>query len=385
VSAVPFPIAIPQQKLDWIARRLREAEWPTPAEGDPWAYGASIPEMRGLVDYWLTDYDWRAREAALNRWPHYHAHVEVAGAPYDVHFIHVPGKGPNPTPVMLIHGWPGSFVEFLDVIEPLTDPGKFGGDPADAVSVVVPSLIGYGFSSKPAKPIGPRTIATAFDKVMREALGYTDYVAQGGDWGSAVSGWLGYEGAGCRAIHINFTFGWTNPEAKPATAEEIAAAKKLAEVWRTESGYMVIQSTKPVTLDHAMADSPLGVAAWIVEKFRSWSQLPGGDLWSVYSRDQIIDNVMVYLVTGSFGTASWLYRGVYDEPVPAGARVTKPVAVSNYPGEVCFPRSTVEKSYNVVRWREMDRGGHFAAMEQPGLFAEDVRGFVRELRAGQYD
>jgi len=380
MSVRPFTIAVPQARLDWIARRLREAEWPTEAAGDPWAYGASVPEMRGLVDYWLNGYDWRAREAAMNRFPHFMASVEVDGAPYDIHFIHVVGKGPNPKTAIIIHGWPGSFVEFLESIERLTDPARFGGDPADALTVVIPSLIGYGFSSKPAKPIGPRTIARAFDRMMREALGYHDYIAQGGDWGSSVSGWLGYEGQGCTALHLNFAFGWTNPDAQPETPEEIAAAQKLGEVWRTESGYMVIQSTKPVSLDHAMADSPLGVAAWLVEKFHTWSQLENGDLWSVYTRDQILDNIMVYLANNTFGTASWLYRGVFDEPVPSGARVTKPVAMADFPGELArFPRSTMEKSYNIVRWTEQPRGGHFAAMEQPELFTRDLLAYAREL------
>jgi microsomal epoxide hydrolase len=380
VSIRPFAVDAPQARLDWIARRLDAAAWPDPAAGDPWAYGTSVEALRELVGYWRERYDWRAREAAMNRFPHFLCDVVVDGAPYTIHFIHVVGEGPAPKPVLISHGWPGSFVEFLEAIGPLTDPAAYGGDPADAVTVVVPSLIGYGFSSKPARPIGPRTIARAFDQVMR-ALGYDDYVAQGGDWGSSVAGWLGYEAAGCRALHLNFTFGWTNPDARPETEEEIAAARALADVWRTESGYMVIQSTKPLTLSYAMTDSPLGVAAWILEKFHTWSDLPGGDLWATYSRDQILDNIMVYLVTNTFGTASWLYRGVFDEPVPAGARVAKPVAVANFPGELArFPRSTVEKSYDVVRWTDQPKGGHFAAMEQPELFVEDLRAFVRELR-----
>lgn len=202
----PFTIDIPQARLDWIARRLDEAEWPDPAEGEPWAYGTSLSAMRDLVDHWRNSYDWRAREAAMNRFPHVLVDVEVDGAAYTIHMIHVIGKGTNPRPVLISHGWPGSFVEFLEIVEPLTDPAAHGGDPADAVTVVIPSLIGYGFSSKPAKPIGPRTIARAFDQAMA-ALGYRDYIAQGGDWGSSVSGWLGYEGAGCTDIHLNFTFG----------------------------------------------------------------------------------------------------------------------------------------------------------------------------------
>ncbi|QZP08446.1 epoxide hydrolase family protein [Caenibius sp. WL] len=376
----PFTIDIPQSRLDWIARRLDEAEWPDPAEGEAWAYGASTAAMRDLVAHWRGSYDWRAREAAMNRFPHFLVDVEVDGVAYTVHCLHVVGKGPDPKPVLITHGWPGSFVEFLDIVDPLTDPAAHGGDAADALTLVIPSLIGYGFSSKPARPIGPRTIARAFDQAMRQ-LGYLRYIAQGGDWGSSVSGWLGYEAEGCEAIHLNFTFGWTRPDAQPETEEEIAAAANLGGIWQREGGYMAIQSTKPQSLAFAMADNPLGVAAWILEKFQGWSQLPDGDLWAVYSRDHVLDNIMVYLVTGTFGTAAWLYRGVFDEPVPAGARVEKPVAVANFPGEMArFPRSTVEKSYNVVRWVDMPRGGHFAAMEQPALFADELRAFVRSLR-----
>ncbi|MGF7148052.1 microsomal epoxide hydrolase [Sphingomonas zeicaulis] len=376
----PFRIDIPQQRLDWIARRLDEAAWPDEAAGDPWAYGTSQPALRDLVAYWRDEYDWRAREAAMNRLDQVLVDVEVDGETYSVHMIHALGKAPPPKAVLISHGWPGSFVEFLDVIGPLTDPAAHGGDPADAMTVLVPSLLGYGFSSKPKRPIGPRTIAKAFDRAVA-ALGYTDYVAQGGDWGSSVSGWLGYEGAGCTAVHINFAFGWTNPNAKPETSDEIAAMQALGEVWRTEGGYMVVQSTKPISLSYAMADSPLGVAAWILEKFHGWSQLPDGDLWTVHTRERVLDNIMVYLAGDTFGTASWLYRGVLDEPVPAGARVEKPVSVANFPGEgALFPRSWVQKSYNVVRWTELPRGGHFAAMEQPDLFVEDLRGFVRTLR-----
>jgi len=375
----PFTIDVPQSRLDWIAQRLDEAAWPDRPEGDPWHYGASVDAMLDLVRYWRSDYDWRAREAAMNRFPQFLVDVEVDGVPYAIHLVHLLGKGPSPKTVVLMHGWPGSFVEFLESAGPLADPAAHGGDPADALNIVIPSLIGYGFSSKPRRPIGPRTIAKAIDQAMA-ALGYTDYVAQGGDWGSSVAGWLGYEGAGCRAVHINFTMGWTNPAAQPETEEEIAAATRLADVWRTESGYMVVQSTKPLSLSYAMSDSPLGVAAWIVEKFQTWSQLPDGDLWSIYTRDQILDNIMVYLANNMFGTASWLYRGVYDEPVPAGARVAKPVSVANFPGELAlFPRSTAEKSFNVVRWTELPRGGHFAAMEQPALFVEDLRGFMSTL------
>jgi len=181
-------------------------------------------------------------------------------------------------------------------------------------------------------------------------------------------------------VHLNFAYGWTNPAAVPETPEEIESLQKLGAKWQIEGGYMYIQGTKPVSLDHAFADSPLGVAAWLVEKFRSWSQLENGDLWSVYTRDEILDNIMVYLANNTFGTAAWIYRGVYDEPVPAGARVTKPVAFADFPGEGArFPRSLVEKSYNIVRWTEMPKGGHFAPMEQPEIFCNDLLAYAREL------
>jgi len=381
MSVRPFKVHIPQQKLDWIWRRLRDAQWPTEHDHpDPWAYGASIPEMRGLVDYWLHEYDWRAREEAMNRFPHFLASVELDGTPYDVHFIHARGKGPNPKTAIVMHGWPGSFVEFLDCIERLTDPAKFGGKAEDSLNVVIPSLIGFAFSSKPRRPIGPRTMARVFDRMMREELGYAAYIAQGGDWGSSVSGWLGYEGEGCVALHLNFAHGWTDPSAVPGTSEEIEAMQRLRAKWQVEGGYMYIQGTKPVSLDHAFADSPLGVAAWLVEKFRAWSQLENGDLWSVYTRDEILDNIMVYLANNTFGTAAWIYRGVYDEPVPPGARVTRPVAFADFPGEGArFPQSWVEKSYNIVRWTEMPSGGHFAAMEQPEIFCRDLLAYAREL------
>ncbi len=377
MTVKPFRIEVPEARLDRIRSRLQDAEWPDMPEGEPWAYGASGVAMRDLVGYWLEQYDWRSQERMLNEFPHFIARVED----YDVHFIHAKGSGANPKSLLISHGWPGSFVEFLKVIDPLTHPERHGGDAADAFSVVVPSLLGYGFSSKPKKPIGPRTIARVFDTLMTATLGYTDYIAQGGDWGSAISGWLGFEGKGCTAIHLNMVIGWTPPDVVPETEAEKAAAANWQNVWRTESGYMVIQMTKPLSLSYAMNDSPLGAAAWIFEKFRTWSQLKDGDPWSVYSRDEILNNIMIYLVTSTFGTASWLYRGVLDEPIPAGARVTKPVAVAVYPGElVTLPKSQVERMHNVVRWTELSVGGHFAAMEQPAVFVDEMRRFGRQLQ-----
>lgn len=380
----PFEINVPEERLQWIRRRVADTAWPdipVPADGNTadWSWGTNADALRELLDHWQHSYDWRHREALLNHPQHIVVDTEVDGDPYTIHAIHVIGKGPRPRPVILSHGWPGSFVEFMDVIDRLTDPAAFGGRKEDAMTVVIPSLPGFGFSSKPKRPIGPRTIARAFDQLMAE-LGYHHYVAQGGDWGAAVSGWLGYEGPGCCAIHINLAHGWTRPDAVPETDEELAEAKRFMETWQKESGYFWIQSTKPLTLSYAMADSPVGVAAWILEKFQRWSDIPDGNIWNTHTRDKILDNIMVYLVTNSFGTASWIYRGVLDEPVPAGTRIEKPVGFANYPGEISQPvRSMVEKSYNIQYWSDLPHGGHFAAMEQPDIFARDLQAFVRQL------
>jgi microsomal epoxide hydrolase len=377
MSVTPFRIEIPQARLDRINARLHDAQWPDVPAGAPWEYGTSVAALRDLVDYWLHRYDWRVQEAALNRWPQFEARIDD----YTIHFIHVRGEGDNPRPVLLTHGWPGSFIEFIKVIDRLTKPSQFGGRSEDALSLVIPSLPGYGFSSKPAQPIGPHRIAQLFDKLMTEQLGYRDYIAQGGDWGSSVSSWLGVDDNGCVAVHLNFVLGWRAPSARPDTDEEHAALQYFKDLWRTEGGYMLMQASKPLTLSYAMHDSPLGVAAWILEKFKTWSDV-GDDLWSVYTRDEIITNIMIYLVTETFGTAAWLYNGIYKEPIPPQAKVHKPVGIAKFPREIAFlPRSLVEKSYNVARWTEMPKGGHFAAFEQPELFAHDLLAFVRGLRA----
>ena len=376
MTAQPFSIEIPQHKLDWIAQRLRVAPWPDIPVDAAWALGTDAATLRELVGHWLDNYDWRARETAFNALPQFMARVDDS----DIHFIHVRGSGANPKPLLLSHGWPGSFAEFMQVIEPLTHPERHGGSAADAFSVVIPSLPGYGFSSKPATAIGPRTIARLFDRLMTEVLGYDGYIAQGGDWGSAIAGWLGFEGRGCAAVHLNFVMLWRAGAARPETAEEKAAMQRNRTAWKNENGYMALQSTKPLTLAYAMHDSPLGIAAWILEKFHRWSDKPDGDLWRVFSRDDVITNIMIYLVTDTFGTSTWLYNGLYREPVPDDAYVGRPTGVALFPKEIsALPRSLVARSFNIVHWRDMPRGGHFAAMEQPALFVEDLRTFRRLL------
>lgn len=344
--------------------------------------------MRELCEYWVDEYDWRAAESELNRHPQFTASVDGQ----TIHFLHETTSAPDAPTVLLTHGWPGSVYEFYDVIDRLTAPGNFQGEAAHGINVVVPSLPGYGFSSAPDKPIGPRRVAQLWDTLMRDVLGYDSYIAQGGDWGSMVTGWLGLEhtpthGGGCNAIHLNLC--GLQPDARPQTEEEKTWQEKTRAIGSTEMGYSNKQSTKPVTLSYGMMDSPVGTAAWLLEKFNTWADTSASGqadhIENAFSKDQPLTNVMIYLVTGSFGTATWMYRGAADEGsqrMPKNARVAVPTAMANFPAEFMPhpPRSWVERGYNLVRWTEMDRGGHFAAFEEPETFASDVLGFVRELR-----
>lgn len=374
MTVKPFRIEIADTQIDWIRNRLATARWPDVPESEPWQYGADDAAMRELVDYWLNHYDWRAREDHLNRWPHFLAEIDD----YVIHFICEKGSGSNPVPIIISHGWPGSFAEFSKVIDRLAHPERFGGNAEDGLTVVVPSLPGFGFSSKPRKPVGVRRIARLFDRLMTEELGYPGYIAQGGDYGSLITNWLGAEGDGCKAIHLNYLMNIFTP---PQGPEEEAARERWNQWYQLEGAYSHVQSTKPMNLAYAMADSPIGVAAWIFEKMRGGADLDSGDPWSVYSREDVIDNIMVYLVSDTFGTASWMYASYPDGPPFPSERIAKPTAVAHFPGESNFwPRSYAERRYDLVRWTDMPAGGHFAALEQPELFAADVLGFAGMVR-----
>ena len=346
-----------------------------------WAHGTNLDYMKELCAYWVDEFDWRRHEAAINRFAHYKAAVDNI----DIHFIHEKGSGPAPMPLIISHGWPGSIVEFQDIIEPLAHPQRFGGNAEDSFDVVAPSLPGFGFSGHPPRPIGPRKMAGYFAKLMAGVLGYDGYLAQGGDWGGAVSTWLGFDHApACRAIHVNIMM-MRHPDG-PEGPEEEAWAADFEREQIEQDGYRTQQATKPQTLSYAMMDSPVGVAAWIIEKFNSWSDTDGDDLESVHSKDLLLTNITIYLVTGTFNTASWIYYGRRQEGgrllSAEGKRVEVPTAAALFPAEMLSwpPRSYVERVYNVARWTEMPRGGHFAALEQPDLLVDDVRAFARMLR-----
>lgn len=369
----PFRIAVPDETLADIAGRVRAFPWHEAPAGGGWAYGADLDYMKALACYWADHYDWRRAEADLNRFPQFQA--TVADCP--LHFYHVrSGKEGSPA-LLLSHGWPGSVFEFLNLIDPLTT-----GDPP--FDLVIPSLPGYGWSAKPATPIGPRRIAHLFSRLMTETLGYRRYIAQGGDWGSAISTWIGIDDAAhCAGVHLNM-FG-VRPAAAPETAEEKAWARDAKARFAERGGYFRVQATYPQTLSYAMMDSPVGVAAWIIEKFHTWSDFGDGDFDECFSKDTLLTNVMIYLVTRSFNTASWLYRGFRDEAsgvLPTGTRVDVPVGAAVYPKEFIPwpPRSHAEKAYNIVRWTEMPRGGHFAALEQPESLITDIRAFAENCR-----
>ncbi|MFT5225425.1 MAG: pimeloyl-ACP methyl ester carboxylesterase [Polaribacter sp.] len=376
----PFQVAVSDDQLRKIKQRVADYPWHEMPDDGGWDYGANLDYMKTFCDYWVNSYDWRQHEARINHFSHFK--VVVDGI--DLHYIHEKGSGSSPQPLIISHGWPGSIVEFLDIIEPLAHPERFGGDAEDGFDVIAPSLPGFGFSGRPARPIGPRKMASVFNHLMTDVLGYDHYIAQGGDWGGAISSWLGLEHAACCGIHINILT-MRHPHG-PQGAEEQAWADKFDQDQIMEDGYRTQQATRPQTLSYAMMDSPVGVAAWLIEKFNSWSDTVDNDIDSVHSKDLMLTNIMVYLTTGTFNTASWIYYGRREEGGRfmslEDRRVEVPTALALFPAEMLAwpPRSYVERLYNVKQWTEMAHGGHFAAMEQPTLLIDDIQKFARKLR-----
>jgi pimeloyl-ACP methyl ester carboxylesterase len=379
----PFTLHVDDAVLEDLHQRLAQARWPdAPPGAAAWELGTDLGYLQQFVAYWRDEFDWRKQEARFNAFPQYTA--EVAGI--QVHFLHVPGNGPRPMPLLLSHGWPGSVWEFNKIIPLLTDPGRFGGDPADALTVVAPSLPGYTLSFRPGqRRFALADISGAFVELMRDVLGYRGFVAQGGDWGSFISAYMAYsEPAAVSGIHINLLPLRREPPgaAEPETPDVLAFRRELNHWLREETGYSAIQGTKPQTLSYALTDSPVGLAAWILEKFHTWSDC-GGDLSRSYSMDDLILNVMLYWVTGAIGSSFWPYYGRAHAgwPLPAERRVEVPTAYQSFPKDILHPpRALAERAFNLVRWTEAPRGGHFAALEVPELLAEDVRAFARSLR-----
>ena len=366
----PFTLAVPQDQIDDLQCRLAATRWPERETVGDWSQGTPLAVLQNLVAYWQQGYDWRRCEAVLNG----HGQFLTAIDGLDIHFLHVRSPEPGAMPLLLTHGWPGSVIEFLRVIGPLSDPVAHGGRAQDAFHLVIPSLPGYGFSGKPeAAGWGIERIAQAWAELMRR-FGYDRWVAQGGDWGAFVTSCIGWQApAGCLGIHLNMPIAGPTPAARENPTEEDRRAMERMQYYREwDSGYSLQQGTRPQTLGYGLVDSPVGLAGWIYEKLQGWSDNPG-NAWDVLGRDAVLDNVMLYWLTASGASSARLYWESFGKTKPQEIRL--PTGVSAFPKEIIpAPRSWAEQRMrNIVYWNELDRGGHFAAWEQPKLFVEELR------------
>lgn len=379
--AEPFTVFIDDAVLVDLKDRLRRTRWPVEADAPASTYGISLEYMKRVVAYWVEGYDWRRSEAALNRFPNYRARVDGL----EVHFILEQGSGKNPKPLILTHGWPGSVVEFLGVIEPLAHPERFGGREEDAFTVVVPSIPGFAFSQAPKAPITLREVGRMWRNLMVDHLGFDAFFAQGGDMGSICSCWMAFDHPQhVTALHLNTVSFLALPEADRQSAQEQDWHRRTM-AWRApEDGYRTQQGTRPQTLTYGLTDSPVGLAAWIIEKFHGWT-VPGEVRDPPFALDELLANVMLYWIAGP-NTASWYYisflNGQGIRRFPDDRRVEVPVGFLISPNDTSPPPpdSVLERSYNVVRRIDAATGGHFAALEQPQLFIDEVRSFFRTYR-----
>ncbi len=377
-----FYVDIPQADLDDLKARLGRIRWPSEVEGAGWDYGTNLDYLKSFTEYWQTRYNWREQEARLNRFAHFRAEIDGFG----LHFVHERGKGPNPLPLLLTHGWPDSFYRFYKLIPLLTDPAKYGGDPADSFDVIVPSMPGYGFSDRPTKSgIGGQRIAELFVRLMTETLGYEKFAAHGGDIGSGVTEWLAYQHAtslvGIHLTDLPYEYLFTMPQED--LSEDERKYLEQGQAWqRQEGAYDLLQGTKPQTLAYGLNDSPVGLAAWIVEKFRAWSDCDG-EVETRFSKDELLTNITLYWLTGTIGTSFFPYfEGQHSSAKDASQYTDVPTGVAIFPKDIVpAPKEFGEHFFNIQRWTEMPRGGHFAALEEPELLAEDLRAFFQKYRA----
>jgi pimeloyl-ACP methyl ester carboxylesterase len=382
-----FTINVAAEVLNDLHLRLKNTRWSHQLEGTNWDAGTDLNYLRELVDYWRDTYDWRKHEAELNQFAHFKTDVDGVG----IHFIHERGKGPNPFPIILTHGYPDSSYRFAKIVPMLTDPASFGGRPEDAFDVVVPDLPGYGFSDKPTKNGTIFRVNDIWARLMTDKLGYQQFGAHGGDWGSTVTEQLARSHANSVvAIHLtDVPFGHIFQKPDDPSPDEKQFFKSNEEWLQKEGVYALIQSTKPQSLAHGLNDSPAGLAAWIVEKFRGWSDC-GGNIESRFTKDELLTHVMIYWATESIGPSflpyydyanatalTWIKEGV--KKWTGSCKV--PTALALFPKDISQPpREWAERFFNVQRWSEMPRGGHFAAMEEPELLAEDIRTWFRTFR-----
>lgn len=369
-ALVPFRIAVPEHVLKDLQVRLENTRWPERETVSDYSQGAQLEKVQALVEHWRTRYDWRRVEARLNSYPQFKTEIDGLG----IHFLHIRSPHTNATPLMMTHGWPGSVVEFLDVIDPLVNPTAHGGKVTDAFHLVLPSLPGYGFSDKPTeKGWDRRHIAKAWHTLML-GLGYTQYVAQGGDWGSVVTTEMARQKPdGLVAVHVNLPFVVPAKFAEHPSAEEQIAIDQVNKFATDGSSYHWLQVTRPQTIGYSLADSPAGQAAWIYEKFAAWTDSKG-EPERVLDYDQMLDGIMMYWVTNSGAASARMYAENFDLSF-ASVTLDIPVAVTIFPGEIFTPpRAWGEQTYSqLVYWNRVDKGGHFAAFEQPAIFVEELR------------
>jgi microsomal epoxide hydrolase len=375
----PVTLHFAQSALLDLRARLAATRWPDqPAAADDWRQGTDLGYLKALVDHWRDRYDWRARELALNQWQHYSERI----GGIDLHFVHEPGVGPAPMPLLLLHGWPSSFIEFTRVLPMLTDPARFGGDSRDAFSVVIPSLPGYGLSFRPGQLRPDLTqIADMMATLMHQTLGHERFGVHGGDWGAHVATRLAHSHASLLAgIHLTMLI--LPRPSQPANDAEREYAETVTRWNRDDAGYAIIQGTRPQTLAYGLNDSPAGLAAWLVEKYREWSDC-GGDLERRFDKDTLLDIITWYWLTGSINSSFGLYHSLRQgvAALPKGARVDVPTGHARFPaGSIHAPRSLAERTYDIRRWTVMEAGGHFPALEEPEALVKDIRDFFRPLR-----
>ncbi len=379
----PYRVHVSDEILEDLRDRLAHTRWSDEIPGAEWDYGTNLAYLKELVAYWQDAFDWRAQEERINSLAHFRTTVDGLG----IHFVQQRGKGPSPMPLVITHGWPGSFFEMHKILPLLTDPGSHGGDPADSFDVVVPSMPGYGFSDRTSqRGMHVMRISDLWAKLMTKGLSYDRFGAQGGDWGASVTAYLGLAyPQHLIGIHVTSMVRPTpylGPGSRELTEVEKGHLKQREDWLAAEGGYSHIQGTKPQTLAYGLNDSPAGLAAWIVEKYRTWSDC-AGDVEKRFTKDELLTTVMIYWATQTINSSTRLYYETLRHPweMKREERIQVPSAMAVFPKELSRPpREWGERSFNVQRWTEMPRGGHFAALEEPELLAEDIRSFFRPLR-----
>ena len=378
-----FKIDISDSVIEDLKSRLASTRWPDELPGTGWDYGSNLEYVKELVEYWRTTFDWRAQEDLINSFSHFKTEVDGLG----IHFIHEKGKGPDPMPLVVTHGWPGTFFEMHKIIPLLSDPASHGGDPTDSFDVVVPSMPGYGFSSHTIeRGLDVLSIGDLWAKLMSENLGYKQFGAQGGDWGASVTAQLGFahgdKVTGIHSTSVTRPTPYMGSGSRALSDAERELLQKRADWQAAEGGYSHIQGTKPQTLSYGLNDSPAGLAAWIIEKYRTWSDC-GGDVEKRFTKDELLTTITIYWVTQSIGSSTKLYYETLRKPwdLKEGEKIEVPCGIAVFPAEISVPpREWAERSYNVQQWTVMPAGGHFAALEEPDRLVEDVRNFFRPLR-----